>query len=393
MADGVDATSFEFYEGIRIILPGALTVALADAVVRTASSDGKGLGLDTLPAVIASVLIGLVFYFIDAPTKSTVYRTDQPTATLAEFGTPKDGTTAGNNYFVILDVNMPPGIKARALYMGSMFRIGYEATFLLVVTSAVVLSQPLWTDHRVSYDPGRMPEAAWVGIGAMGVAWGCARYGQWIQASRRGTSHRARTASTRGDIATDGAVSLFAGASFAAILAGAHFWDVARWVLMIPAGIGLLHWTYRYSKGYPKTEADRAWRRAGRFWSAWQETKVRKLPRATAPVRRRASSVEATRALAFSGALLLAAYVAAPSDAGWLSQSELKLWVICFTLGVTLVVARGHEIKLGGAYATQRTWLLLNRDALAESYCVLTSDDSADSPGGPRPNDEADVDS
>ncbi len=376
MAEGVDATSFEFYEGIRIILPGALTVGLADAVVRTASADGAGLGLDALPAVVAAILIGLAFHFIDAPAKATAYRTGLPTEALADFGEPRVGKSVANSYFVILDDDMPPGIKARALYMGSMYRIGYEATFLLIVTSTVVLSQALWTRRSIRIDPGANPGPMWIALGALGGAWAFALYAHRMTASRRQATHRQGTEPLPNDWKIDSGVTFVAASVLVMVFLAATVWDVARWPLLIPIAIELLHWTYRYSKGYPKSADDRMPRRLRRFWSQWRLSRFKELPPAVAPARRRANAVEATRHVALAGAFLLIALVGAPIHTGWLDRTELLLWLITLVLGVVLVVARGHEVKLGGAYATQRTWLLLNKDKLVEKYCIPPTDET-----------------
>src|SRR5689334_9673491 len=108
MAEGFDAASFEFYEGIRIIIPGALAVGLTDAIVRTAHPNGHGLGLTTLPTLMATVVVGLLLYFVDLPAKTPYYRTDMPTDAMKEFGKPRANIVS--LFMVMLDTEVPAGI-------------------------------------------------------------------------------------------------------------------------------------------------------------------------------------------------------------------------------------------------------------------------------------------
>ena len=367
MPEGVDATSFEFNEGIRIIIPGAVTVALVDGIVRTADDESKGLGLGTFSAVVAAVLIGLLFYFVDAPAKATVYSHEQPTDTLRSWkeGT-KDQVGTLNAYFVMLDKDVPPGIKVRATYMGSMYRIGYESIYLLVVASALVLGQTYWTWRSVDVSRSGVPAAVWISM-AVGVAMTAfAWYANRVTQARRKQDQRAPTGPALRDY--DLVVVGLAAVLLVVVLVTSCWWDLARWVLLIPTTTVLLLWGYRYFKGYATTSEDRLLVRAKSFVSAWRASGYKKVPPVRVPVRRATSAFRATRLVVASNILLGLAYLGAPRYDSWLDRTELSMWLLIQATGVVLVIARGHERRLKGAYATQRTWMTLNKAKILEDY-------------------------
>lgn len=124
-------TSFDFYEGIRILIPGAVAVGLTESILNSVPTFAD---FSLLPGVLGGVLLslsaGLVLYFLDVPIKSAFYNYRQPTDLLAK-RTQRVEREVRPGFFLIFDTEMPPIIRARALYMGSMFRIGFEGILLL----------------------------------------------------------------------------------------------------------------------------------------------------------------------------------------------------------------------------------------------------------------------
>src|SRR6266545_2151956 len=121
MAD-VSAGSFEFYEGIRILVPGGVAVGLITAIGNTFGVSGLNLAESIAGALAIALLLGFLAYYVDAPAKAAVFSPDQPTSTLAAWGVePPSGMRLLNVYFVLLDEVMPAPIRARALYMGSIY--------------------------------------------------------------------------------------------------------------------------------------------------------------------------------------------------------------------------------------------------------------------------------
>jgi hypothetical protein len=138
----VNPSSFAPYEGIRILVPGAVAVTLYVGVtstygIATASPTSNAFG-----AVVAALFVGLFLRFVDAPARCASYRTDRlPDRELRRWG-----VTAGEYgrfpslYFVMLDTSFPPTIRDRALYTGSMFRIAFESIYMVGLASLGVLT-------------------------------------------------------------------------------------------------------------------------------------------------------------------------------------------------------------------------------------------------------------
>src|SRR3569833_349823 len=138
----VGPASFEFYEGIRILVPGALAAALFGSIIATFASKVPAIPGGALGAITFALMVGLVAYFLDAPAKSAAYRKDTPHGILEEWGLKRPEKVRGmvNVYFLLLDDLMPEPIRNRALYMGSIYRIGWEAIYLIGASSIGVVT-------------------------------------------------------------------------------------------------------------------------------------------------------------------------------------------------------------------------------------------------------------
>lgn len=396
MPEGVDATSFEFYEGIRIFVPGTLAVGIADGVARTVSTDGHGLGLGTVQAVVAALAAGLVFYFVDAPSKAAVMTPLQPTSHLAQWKLrTKPGTGLLNNYFVMLDVLIPAGIKARALYMGSMFRIGYEAIYMLAFASVAMLSLNVWTTSRFNPSTHNVAVDGWlVGLAVVVIYMTALR--RDLGASRR---RRSRPVPTDMDAQNfnffDNLVCAAVAAVTILMLLFGYALHVPTFVLGVPAAVALALWLYRYFKGY-QLQADVTQREASATTTATPEANTtandpgrragfqglvdRWLP--SQPRRRPIGAAQATLILGTAVLGAVATLSAQPLAKSSLSSQELRAWSLGAVLTLVLVAARGHEKRLKGAYATQNTWLTLNKDTVVEKYFVADDSQPEGTPTG-----------
>lgn len=343
MAEGFDAASFEFYEGIRILIPGALTIALCEGAARTFSDHGAGLGFGTFSLLVISTLVGLVFYFVDAPSKSAVFSPLQPTDTLFEWGIkPKEGMTTLNAYFVMLDTDIPPPIRARALYMGSMFRIGFEAIYLLSLGSLLVLLSPLMVPHPVH------PRLHWSWIVhtpevvtsfvamVLTLAFAINRDRRDAKKKRRHTDIHTKRSS--------GVDWIVIVASLGAVAGMAFFWDGVRgYCLVVPPGALYLLWAIRYFRGYTNKDAKE--------------------------MRRPIAPGHATVLLGAVDVMVLILFSSLhPTGQRHLSPLELRAWFGVLVGALILVCSRGHEKRLRGAYSTQTSWLILNKKKILESY-------------------------
>ncbi|MCW2667742.1 MAG: hypothetical protein JWN57_2704 [Frankiales bacterium] len=154
----VGAGSFEFYEGIRILIPGATAVGLYAAA--DATLIGGALPSATgLAALAAALLVGLVLHFVDAPSKSLAYSAALPSNLIRDEWpvAPRNGMSVENAFFILVDEEMPQPIRARGLYSGSMYRIGYEINVLLATATVLVFLIEAWPGAR---NGGQANEAA-----------------------------------------------------------------------------------------------------------------------------------------------------------------------------------------------------------------------------------------
>lgn len=136
----VSSGSFDSYEGIRIILPGAIVSAVGFLVLATVTPRPTGtLSDNAVLWIITSLAIGLSLYYLDFPAKSAAFSELQPTDYLEErYKNFKKGEVL-TLYLLILNMSMPANTRNRALYMGSMYRIGYELILSLAFGSGIVL--------------------------------------------------------------------------------------------------------------------------------------------------------------------------------------------------------------------------------------------------------------
>src|SRR5205823_5320665 len=93
----------------------------------------------------------------DVPAKAAAYAAPElPDRELSRWNVDAPGKIGLRNiYFVMLDEAFPPGIRNRALYMGSMFRIGFEAIYVvggaaLVVLACSAAAPHLGAEHKVT---------------------------------------------------------------------------------------------------------------------------------------------------------------------------------------------------------------------------------------------------
>lgn len=346
----VQPTSFEFYEGIRILVPGALVVGVYQAIVASFDIAAPQPKADALGAIVAALAVGLVLYFIDLPAKTAYALNDQPHQELAEWDVqPPPGTGYLNLYFVLLDQQVPSGIRARALYMGSMYRIGYEAIHLLAFAAVGVLTVAAAAAVNV---PSSVPvdgDTRLILIVSAGLQLPVVLGGALFD-FRRALNPRYGAVKTGREALRDVSTDLFRHAGKAGVVAivGAVFviahliWPgLPRGLAVAGISVALAAWTVRYFRGH----GDRK------------------------PISR--STASAMYGIAVASACLLAGV---PEDAAAELTPGLAVgWGAIAILANVLIVSRGHERRLGGSYATQRTWLRMNRPELERTYFPASS--------------------
>jgi len=338
MAEGIDAASFEFYEGIRIFVPGAVAVGLAGGVGVTFDISWLNPTQNSLGAVVAALLVGLVLYFIDAPARAAVIKPLQPTETVRAWKARGPLSTL-NTYLLLLDTEVPPAIRARALYMGSMFRIGYESIYLVLLGGLTVLLSPI-----AIYDPSALslgratPTRLWF----MGAAIACYLFALW---RHRGGPSLRPPATAVGDVPTvtrnlsDYVVLALAIAAFLGLVV-VHERVQSR-LILVPCIVVALLWSVRYFRGYP--------------------------PSTKGENRRPIDVVHAVLLALIAVLMAMGTQFMAPPRARHLSFYEEAAWCGILIVGLVLITARGHERRLRGAYASQNSWLISNRTRILET--------------------------
>lgn len=348
----LSASSFEFYEGIRIIIPGTVCVALYGAIVATFGLDAPSPDDSLVAAAIAALVVGLLLLFIDAPARSIAYLTDLPDRALHNWGLelPAGGAMV-NLYFVLLDTDLPAGIRNRALYMGSIFRIGFELVYLLFLAALAVISLAfLVPDAGESRSDANVTTILWVGLSSF-VALFVVALILDNQRSRKG--NRARLAAQQsptkrwpvllGQISpldwVLGALSVVLSVVYQA--SGAEI--LAALAIAILAGI----WATRYFRGARRVKGEGHEKLAMPVAALW-----------------------------YCGAGGMMCWFAAtnfPAGSS-LSVVETTGWLAVALFAGALMVSRGPERKLRGSYSTQRMWFQLNEARLKAKYTAPSDD-------------------
>lgn len=326
------ASSFEFYEGIRIFIPGAACVALYAGVVATFGLEAPMPTENIVGSALGSLICGLFLYFVDFPSHSATFRSGLPDRQLDEVKLP-EGLNRTNLYFVLLDTEIPTGIKDRALYMGSMFRIGFELTYLLFATAVAVVSIALLVPSaggpRSSAEVGSVLWVAlgvFVGLFLLAISLDLLRVARQSRVKKAGW-RKVLSKSVAGFTRLDRCLLAL---TLGLLLAYARF-DV-RLLGGLAIALPLATWAVRYQRGYPG--------KAGR----------EPCPRSIAVVW-----------VSLAGSVLCAVGLLALPDASALGLPEAVGWLATALFAGGIVVSRGPEKKIRGSYSTQRTWLSLSQ--------------------------------
>lgn len=340
----VGTSSFDAYEGIRIFIPGAVAFALGTFAAGTVAPDLAGsIRDDAIISLIASLILGLILYYWDLPARSAAALVNQPTAWLeAEY--PKSrASELLTVYFEILNTVMPGTIRNRALYMGSMYRIGLELILTLATSSAVVIGFSLMRSLPVSPSLG-LTSHRWWAVAALVASFVIAflisvsyerkvnyRVGRQsaglVGRSLRGLAHTNALLYAVGAAMLVGSAYLY-GNRYPAAVAGAPWVGLAGYLICFG------YWIVRYVKGDRVDDSD---------------------PRKRKPIPAPTSAV----LLLFPLAWVLISRTG-PSDP-LSSDRSLAAWTAVLALAILSIILRGHERKLHGSYAGQTRWLKHNK--------------------------------
>jgi hypothetical protein len=358
-------SSFDFYDGVRILLPGAIVAGIYQAVVRTFALHAPLPTSDTLAALAIVSVAGLSLYFVDLPSRSVLYSAALPHKILESWGTPAVGTVQ-NVYFVLTDTVMPPAIRSRAQYYNSMFRVGCEMVIMFCLAGNGVITTALLTaGHTNTGNPSSAHAVMTVVCGLFGALAAFALVTAYLKAGDKDrpseTRSGARLERARGRLGKQipciDRLLLLAAAIASCLYILTHH----RGLLVAAAAIATSVWLFRYLRGtfarVHKTEGPGL---AGRL---------------SVEQRRNVDASTSTLTVCFAALVTsIPAAIRLPHGTNLTLGAALG-WDVLALVGTTLMLSRGHERKLWGAYYTVGTWLRLNRPEIVSEF-DLQQDDS-----------------
>ncbi len=326
----IGASSFEFYEGIRIFIPGAALVGLYAGVVATFGLHAPDPANSFVAAVASALLAGLLLYFIDYPSRGAAFRSGLPDKELENWNLPRTLNRL-NLYFVLMDTDVPGGIRSRALYMGSMYRIGIELAYLLFVTSMSVLGVALFVPSSGQpVSTTALKPILWVGAGLFVLLLITTVFLNAARA-RKSSEIWTRLLSPLGEFQRSDLTFLLV--SVLLVISQLHF--DAAYLAGAAVAVPGLTWAMRYHRGHP--DGGHVSAQFALFWLCW------------------------------CGATLCALAALDLPQQSTLTLADSVAWIGVGLLAGVIVAAR-PEKKLRGIYSTQRLWLQMNRNTLEEKH-------------------------
>jgi hypothetical protein len=366
-AGDVSPSSFEFYEGIRIIIPGAFALALYAAIGQTFGFPTGAVSSNALSGVVGALGIGLLLYFFDLPSRSAAFRMDLPGEVLKRWDDGRGAVTPANRYFVIFDEKLPRVAFNRALYYGSIFRIGFEGIYLAAVVPLIVIaSGTLAPMVGIARNPDTETRVAFWVAGALHLVilsgavitrrswWGTRER----RTKRRNPDHEIRPwkrlrEEFSYEIPGPDRLALSIGIIAGAIYFCTNSVDAAVVAIALPASV----WAFRYFRGYEAPEMIGPVDKRPPITPTTALTAIRAL---------NAVGASMGYSVAAATTLFIAAHRAPESTP--LDRLTSIAWALLSLAAGLLIAFRGHERKLAGSYSGQRAWLELNRDALIRDY-------------------------
>jgi hypothetical protein len=353
----VSPGSFDAYEGIRILIPGAIVSAVAYLTTKTvAPSVHIDLSGDAIAWIVASLATGLVLYFLDLPAKAVAFRELQPTEYLESTYPDVPKGEVLTNYLLMLNTVMPANTRNRALYIGSMYRIGFEMiVFGGIGTAAVFACATFDYGPVVEYDRRIFLGVLMVILTAYGLGWGMTAAGR-SRSRKRGTSKSGKQQPSKSARHKGYMRPLIAWTVGVLIIFGSAFVDESTHLvtdLIFAVGFlaAITAWVWLYSVGVHANG-----------------------------VKRRARP-EVVAAM-FGGPIALSIALPRWSHTILGGVGPAVGWSAAAGLVIILMMAGGHEGKLHGVYRGQTRWLKANDQACE---ALFGPKPPANPPGGPAP--------
>ncbi len=360
-------SGFSLYETLRIFVPGALGVLIADLTVRLATgpdvfAPAPGFATDVVetlestgPFAGLALFLGLLLYLVDLPTRTRIYGGDPdqgsplPTRTL---GTMLSGTGLEDDalglYFVLSDKYLPEEMHRRVYLFGSLFRV-YVDLRVLAATALVggTLLAVISARRSAGLDELGAGALAFVAAGvALAIVAAVALFGARAQAVRGRPRSGAQPATPVGPSV------VILGLGALAVVLGLVLEAPAAYVSLVPGGAALAVW-WAIEIG-PPAPSERTWRAA-----VFERLGV---DRVAAPQFSVAQRVVTELAL-------VAPPLAAASAAAVLQgrpEGSVIAWALLAVPATAIMSIRKHERRLLGIYADQSRWLELQKPKIME---------------------------
>ncbi len=360
---------------MRIVLPGTFVVALYAATGSTFGFLSSASDISTLPAIVGAVIVGMLFLFVDFPSRATLFQFESPELVLRTWGNrPPSGGNHLNVYYEILDTFMPAGIRVRTTYLGVIYRIGFEAVYLLTLPALAVL-----TLGELYPSVGR-PNFHHRHESLLILITGAAVILMFFIASfmARCKEHRYKGAKTvaervtrvmtndiRVEVPWPDRVFLAAAVAIATAYAFQFHLRNPRWAvaaIFITTAI----WSVRYFWGVrrPRDEGEAVTdpKTGQEFFRIDPKTGTR------LPSRRNLHGVSASLLFTIAALTSIGCVLRKLPSTGPITTTACAAWAGSLVAGAALIHFRSHERKLLGSYGLQRTWLVRHRREIETKY-------------------------
>lgn len=381
-------TGFGLYEALRILLPGGFGITVLSLVLRLAGDSGAHFSggvfaplvgaLQGAPFLFAALVLGLLLYLLDLPTRARLYTggdpardAEPPSVRLRELVGDADLKQRSLSlYFILSDAHMPEEFHRRVYFFGGTYRTFFDAR--LLAAAGMIIGGPLaLTLHGATLGAGAHYLAAAAVAAAIVPVLLVGEQGHRIRRLRAATQRR-RTdhdplAAYRLERRTE-VVEL--GWTLLALLClgtAAFFLSAAGPVLVRALGLGaavgsLFIWGMtELGPPVPQDGVGQARPTNARFGSREATMAVLRLPAKPRP-----QYWPLQRGLLDLAAFTppLAAAAAAAAAAGRPPVAVL-LWGLPAVSATLIMSVRKHEERLITNYRDQNAWLELNRAKLA----------------------------
>ena len=344
----VSPSSFDSYEGIRIVIPGLVGFGVGLGAFATVAPD-QDLGImeNAFVGVVAALVLGLFFYYWDIPARSAAYNENQPTDYLEKEFPKEKRFVVLTAYLLLLNTKMPSNTRNRSLYMGSMYRIGVEMILSLGIAAYVVFVGSLFNYGPKAEYQGQGPRVI-VAVTLI-VAFGACLVVNYEYERRKAVRIRGLAVHVHEHLIKElmrrSMWPYGAGLALVVVSNLSLFIDLVGGAARGFAAAGMVVclgvWVFRYVRGVADEKDSQ----------------------------KRVRLHSTTSGFLFIFPIVVSLVAFGVGERNVLGEVSLvTAWSVAACLVLATVVIRGHERKLHGVYRGQTRWLEENKDKLAEVF-------------------------